>query len=95
VVIIHFHWTELHQIIIVFSPLQLLYKAIPIFQWIWKCVARSANRPVTFFDAATLCGTRLPEFETVEKVDFRSRFLRKQYEMNVFSLYYVNYEHFY
>jgi hypothetical protein len=35
--------------------------------------------------------SRLPEFETVEKVDFRSRFLRKQYEMNVFSLYYIKY----
>jgi hypothetical protein len=30
--------------------------------------------------------SRLPEFETAEKVDFRSHFLRKRYEMNVSSL---------
>jgi hypothetical protein len=55
VVIIHFYWTELHQIIVA-SPLQLLFKAVLLFQWIWKFVARSANRPVTLFDAAKLHG---------------------------------------
>jgi uncharacterized CHY-type Zn-finger protein len=54
VVIIHFHST-LHQIINCL-PLQLLFKAVPIFQWIWKSMARSANRPVTLFNAVTLHG---------------------------------------
>jgi hypothetical protein len=53
VVIIHFYWTELHQIIVV-NPLQLHFKPVLLFQWIWKFVARSANRPVTLFDAAKL-----------------------------------------